>query len=75
MSEHNKFGHLGINATLRLVRTNFFWVSMRADVKRYIKDCQVCCETRPQFFSKREDEVLIESIKPNGASFDRLCGP
>ena len=72
---HNKFGYLGINATLRLVGTKFFCVSMKADVERYTKDCQVCCETRPQFFSKREDGVLIESTKPMERLSINFVGP
>lgn len=35
-------GHLGINKTVKKVKTQFQWKGMKEDIKHYIKHCEVC---------------------------------
>ena len=60
---HNKFGHLGIQATLQLIRERFYWVKLRQEVEHHIESCRVCAETRPRF-EKPEDGTLVTSAQP-----------
>ena len=38
---HDKFGHMGVDITMDLVRASFFWVSLRADVEKYVAACGI----------------------------------
>ena len=60
---HNKFGLLGINATVSLIRECFFWINLRSEIEEYVRNCQMCCETRARS-QKPEDGMLISSSKP-----------
>ena len=57
---HNKFGHLGVQATLQFIREGFYWVNLRQEVEHHIESCGVCTETRP-CFEKPEDGTLVTS--------------
>ncbi|KAL4290327.1 hypothetical protein GQ457_14G018800 [Hibiscus cannabinus] len=35
-------GHSGINRTYRRLSANFYWKTMRQDVRHYVRNCQVC---------------------------------
>lgn len=39
---HDEMGHMGVERTLDLVRTRFFWPRMAADVETKIKTCNRC---------------------------------
>ncbi|KAG1925421.1 interleukin-1 receptor accessory protein-like 1-A [Pimephales promelas] len=41
-SLHNHMGHMGVDRTLDLVRTRFFWPKMALDVERKVKTCGRC---------------------------------
>ncbi|XP_024120881.1 uncharacterized protein K02A2.6 [Oryzias melastigma] len=41
-SLHDDMGHLGVERTLDLVRSRFFWPRMAADVEQKIKTCNRC---------------------------------
>lgn len=41
-SLHNDMGHLGIDRTLDLVRTRFFWPRMAMEVEHKVKTCDRC---------------------------------
>lgn len=41
-SLHDDLGHLGIDRTLDLVRSQFYWPKMSADVEQKIKTCERC---------------------------------
>lgn len=41
-SLHNDMGHMGVERTLDLVRSRFFWPRMSADVEARIKTCDRC---------------------------------
>ena len=71
---HNNFGHLGINATVSLIREGFFWINLRSEIEEYERNCQICCETRPRF-QKPEDGTLISSSKPIERLSLDLIGP
>ena len=59
---HKKFGHLGIQATLQLIREGFYWVNLRQEVEHHIEPRGVCAETRPRF-EKPEDGTLVTSTQ------------
>lgn len=35
-------GHAGISRTFHRLSSNFFWPGMRADVKTFVSECQIC---------------------------------
>lgn len=39
---HDDMGHLGIERTVELVRSRFYWPKMASDVERKIKECETC---------------------------------
>ena len=39
---HNDLGHQGIERTLHLLRTRYYWPGMYADVEQWIKHCERC---------------------------------
>ena len=39
---HDNMGHLGIERTVELVRSCFYWLKMAADVERKVKTCERC---------------------------------
>lgn len=49
-SLHDDMGHLGMDRTLDLARTRFFWPKMALDVEQKVKTCQrcVCRKTLPE---------------------------
>ncbi|KAK7881963.1 hypothetical protein WMY93_028137 [Mugilogobius chulae] len=47
-SLHNDMGHLGIERTLDLVRSRFFWPRMSADVETKIRTCNRCVRRKTQ---------------------------
>ena len=40
-------GHLGITKTIEMLARNYSWKSLRRDVRKYIKECQVCQAMKP----------------------------
>ncbi|GMI85390.1 hypothetical protein HRI_002208300 [Hibiscus trionum] len=47
-------GHSGINRTYRRLSANFYWQSMRQDVRHYVRNCQIC------------QRMKSESLRPAG---------
>lgn len=43
---HDRMGHLGIERTMDLVRSRFFWPRMAADVYNKIKTCERCVKRK-----------------------------
>ena len=39
---HLLTGHLGIRRTLDLIKTRYYWPTIKQDIARYIKDCDKC---------------------------------
>jgi len=39
-------GHRGVNATYELIRKNYFWVNMLADIHEYIQSCETCANVK-----------------------------
>lgn len=62
-SLHNDMGHLGIERTLDLVRTRFYWPKMAADVETKIKTCERCVR-RKAFPEKAAPLVNIRANRP-----------
>lgn len=47
-SLHEDMGHMGLERTLDLVRTRFYWPKMAADVEKKIKSCGRCVRRKTQ---------------------------
>uniref|UniRef100_A0A8P4K456 Gypsy retrotransposon integrase-like protein 1 n=1 Tax=Dicentrarchus labrax TaxID=13489 RepID=A0A8P4K456_DICLA len=62
-SLHNDMGHLGIERTLDLVRTRFYWPKMAADVEKKVKTCDRCIRRKAQP-EKAAPLVNIKSTRP-----------
>lgn len=62
-SLHDDMGHLGIDRTLDLARTRFFWPKMANDIERKIKSCSrcVCRKALPE---KAAPLVNIQVTRP-----------
>ncbi|XP_041864913.1 uncharacterized protein LOC121654728 [Melanotaenia boesemani] len=62
-SLHNDMGHLGIDRTLDLVRTRFYWPRMATDVEQKVKTCERCTrrKTPPE---KAASLVNITTTRP-----------
>lgn len=41
-SMHDDFGHFGVERTLDLIRTRFYWPKMAGNIEQYIKNCGEC---------------------------------
>ena len=39
-------GHQGIKKTLKLAQRNYYWPTLSHDVKRYVKACDICQQTK-----------------------------
>lgn len=39
-------GHLGVAKTTHRLESSFYWSSLRKDVKRFIRECSVCQQTK-----------------------------
>uniref|UniRef100_A0A6V7HLC1 RNA-directed DNA polymerase n=1 Tax=Bracon brevicornis TaxID=1563983 RepID=A0A6V7HLC1_9HYME len=39
-------GHLGKDKTLDRIRQNYYWIGMTKDVKKYVKECEVCSKVK-----------------------------
>uniref|UniRef100_A0A3B3HM86 Gypsy retrotransposon integrase-like protein 1 n=1 Tax=Oryzias latipes TaxID=8090 RepID=A0A3B3HM86_ORYLA len=62
-SLHNDMGHLGVERTLDLVRSRFFWPRMAADVEQKIKTCDRCIR-RKALPERAAPLVNIETRRP-----------
>lgn len=62
-SLHDDMGHLGIERTLDLVRTRFYWPRMAADVEKKVKTCDRCV-LRKSLPEKAAPLVTIKSTRP-----------
>ncbi len=47
-SLHNQMGHMGIERTLELVRSRFYWPKMVSDIETKIKNCERCVKRKSQ---------------------------
>lgn len=41
-------GHLGISKTLARINQQYYWPKCHIDVSRYVRNCQVCIQTKPE---------------------------
>lgn len=60
---HDEMGHLGIERTLELVRTRFFWPKMSSAVEQKIKTCERCVR-RKTLPVKAAPLVNIQTSRP-----------
>lgn len=62
-SLHNDMGHMGMERTLDLVRTRFFWPKMSSSVEEKIKTCERCVR-RKAFPEKAAEMMNIKTTRP-----------
>ncbi|TKS65786.1 Retrovirus-related Pol polyprotein [Collichthys lucidus] len=62
-SLHEDMGHMGLERTLDLVRTRFYWPKMAADVEKKIKSCGRCVRRKAQP-EKSAPLVNIHTTRP-----------
>lgn len=60
---HDDMGHLGIERTLELTRSRFYWPKMAADVERKVKTCERCVRRKTQP-DKAAPLVNIQTTRP-----------
>jgi hypothetical protein len=61
MMESLHASHQGIEATLRRARETMYWPNMNAEIKDYVKKCDLCCSIGP----KQSKETLISHEVPD----------
>ena len=50
---HSENCHPGIDETIESIkRHNYYWISMLLDVKKFIKDCIICCDNKVTYEPK-----------------------
>ncbi|KAJ3011954.1 hypothetical protein NUW54_g2018 [Trametes sanguinea] len=57
---HSLLAHLGSYKTLTLLRSQFWWKTMAADVRQYCDTCQTCKRSKP---SNQRPYGLLHSLK------------
>lgn len=68
--------HGGIGKTLDLLRRDFFWPGMVADVKKYINNCATCKITKaPNFTMKPPMGAQATTIRPFQRLYIDILGP
>ncbi|KAL6473545.1 hypothetical protein MHYP_G00171060 [Metynnis hypsauchen] len=60
---HDDMGHLGIERTLDLVRSRFYWPKLASDVERKVKSCGRCIRRKSQP-EKAAPLVSIQTTRP-----------
>lgn len=60
---HDEMGHLGIERTLELTRSRFYWPKMAADVEKKVKTCERCVRRKTQP-DKAAPLVNIQTTRP-----------
>ncbi|CAH1720138.1 unnamed protein product [Aphis gossypii] len=62
-------GHAGVSRTVKRLQINHNWRNIKKDVKRYIKNCELCQKNKSH--NKTKQPMLITStvVKP----FERIC--
>lgn len=53
--------HRGITATIESVRSACFWPGMRKDVEEFVKNCRICCFTKPNFLPPPNEPLLTKA--------------
>lgn len=62
-SLHDQMGHMGIDRTLDLVRSRFYWPKMSSDVERKVRTCERCVK-RKAVPERSAPLVNIEVTRP-----------
>lgn len=62
-SLHNEMGHMGVERTLELARSRFYWPRMAFDIETKIKQCERCVRRKSQQ-EKAAPLVNIQTSRP-----------
>ena len=46
-------GHLGVGNTYKLLHCHYYWANMQSFVRRYIRHCHVCKQSKGSHFKKQ----------------------
>ena len=68
------FDHLGIDATTKRIATHYYWPTMKADIKLFVKICNTCKKIKPgkknvntgtfDVPDKRFSHVMVDVVGP-----------
>lgn len=53
---HDGLGHFGVTRTVAALQTDYYWCTLRQEVKTYIKGCEPCDKVRAAF-TQRERQL------------------
>ena len=69
-------GHFGIDKTRELVGQKYYWLSLRKDVKNYVRGCDVCLASKAVRHKPYEDlqSLLVPSHRWKDLSIDYMIG-
>lgn len=69
-------GHLGINKTMKKLKTQYKWKGMKQDVKEYIRNCKSCQKNKITNRKIQQPMVITStSTKPFEKIFMDIVGP
>ena len=74
-SLHDDLGHPGIQRTLQLIRTRFYWPRIHADVERWIKCCKHCTlakKPQPRIHTPMGSLLAAQPLEVLGVDFTVL---
>jgi len=47
LDQHRRLFHAGVNATLAAIRQEFWPISAKSEIKKYLRECVICCKASP----------------------------
>lgn len=56
-------GHPGIFKTFKRVSQFYYWPKMKADISKYVRNCKVCCQNKPE--QKKPAGLFVPNRVPN----------
>lgn len=68
--------HGGVGKTLELLRRTFYWPGLVRDVRKYVKECEICKTTKaPNFVMKPPMGKQLTSTRPFQRLYVDILGP
>uniref|UniRef100_A0A3B3WQN0 Gypsy retrotransposon integrase-like protein 1 n=1 Tax=Poecilia mexicana TaxID=48701 RepID=A0A3B3WQN0_9TELE len=64
-SLHDDHGHQGVERTLQLIRSRFYWPNMHSDVEQWCKNCERCVVSKALLPKVKTYMGTIKASRPN----------
>lgn len=74
-SYHNNLGHLGFEKTLEIIRRDYQWAHISADVRKIVLACQACASRKQGGRTKQREKFSISASKPFEKIMIDIAGP